>query len=366
MQVELRRPFRHLEGHCWVSEPDRKLFPKSDDIQDPSRSCLIVSESDIDLGPAHSPIQMIGQLGRGMFSHWDGVLYFSSTDNSDPNANGRRYSIRWDSNAYFTRKAEYAVAVIESWARHIQKGVSHFRDSRVLEVGPGRDMGTILVLACLGARVVAVDRFFGDWQTGWHDEFVPALKAVLAKKDWDCDLALLDRVREARSVATSSISVFNEPLERLSEAFPGQMDFTVSHSTFEHFYDLPRAAAAIFQASAKTKSSERQASLGIHNVDFRDHRNFGEPLEFLLMDDKTYAVPASNDEYRRGNRVRPGQMAAALVRAGFNARFLPTEVTNPDYLTTFIPRLRKATHSRFATISRDELEILGGTFLLGA
>jgi hypothetical protein len=50
----------------------------------------------------------IRALGGGRYSHWigsdqgtpDGVLesslYFSASDNSDPNENGRRYSIRVD------------------------------------------------------------------------------------------------------------------------------------------------------------------------------------------------------------------------------------------------------------------------------
>ncbi|MGH2611005.1 MAG: SGNH/GDSL hydrolase family protein, partial [Tepidiformaceae bacterium] len=38
----------------------------------------------------HSAIR---ELGAGRFSHWRGVLYFSSLDNSDPRHNGRTYSI---------------------------------------------------------------------------------------------------------------------------------------------------------------------------------------------------------------------------------------------------------------------------------
>ena len=39
----------------------------------------------------------IEDLGGGRYSHWESqALYFSTSDNSDPNVNGRIYSIRYD------------------------------------------------------------------------------------------------------------------------------------------------------------------------------------------------------------------------------------------------------------------------------
>ena len=43
------------------------------------------------LGPAHRPHDFIRADGRGQFSHWGSTLYFSSSDNTDPRANGRVY-----------------------------------------------------------------------------------------------------------------------------------------------------------------------------------------------------------------------------------------------------------------------------------
>jgi hypothetical protein len=325
MRVTLRPRFHHLEGHCWFVEPDRTLFPESDDIRDPGRSCLIVSENDVDLGPAHSPIQTVAQRGRGLYSHWNHVLYFSATDNSDPNDNRRRYAIRWDTHEYFRRKAQYAIAVVESWARHLHGGVSQFRDKQVVEVGPGRDMGTIAILAALGAEVIAVDRFFGAWQAGWHDAFLSAVAAALNNTGWSIDLNPIHRAIEGLSISVPPITVIQEPLEDIGHDAIGRADLTVSHSTFEHFFNFQQAAHALFRLSRKGAVAQDQASFGVHNVDFRDHRNFGEPLEFLLVDEKGYADQAINNDYRRGNRLRPTQMIAGLVRAGFRTGFLPTE-----------------------------------------
>ena len=365
-RVELRAPFSRLEGYCWVVELDQGLFPESDDIQDPNRSCLILSEDGVDLGPAHSPIQTVGQRGAGMYSHWNHVLYFSTADNSDPNLNRRSYAIRWDTEEYFRRHARYALGVVESWARHLHGGVSRFRDKQVIEIGPGRDMGTIAVLAALGAQVVAVDRFFGTWQAGWHEAFLRTLATALNETGWSVSLGPLHRAIEARSISVPPITVITEPLEDIDENRIGQADFTVSNSTFEHFYDFNKAAQALFRLSRKGAVGQDQASFGVHNVDFRDHRNFGEPLEFLLLDDKSYADPTINSDYGRGNRVRPTPMTAALIRAGFRTGFLSTETTKSDYLDGFIPRLRGTQESPFRSTPSEELEVLGGTFLISA
>jgi SAM-dependent methyltransferase len=78
-------------GHCWTS-PLPKLADVSDDVGSPSRSTLLLFEDDQLLGPAHSSHQDIRDRGQGAYSHWGHQLYFSTSDNSNFNNNGRRYS----------------------------------------------------------------------------------------------------------------------------------------------------------------------------------------------------------------------------------------------------------------------------------
>jgi hypothetical protein len=44
-------------------------------------------------GPAHSLHSEIRERGLGRYSHWQGRLWFSTSDSSDPRANGRTYSV---------------------------------------------------------------------------------------------------------------------------------------------------------------------------------------------------------------------------------------------------------------------------------
>jgi hypothetical protein len=56
-------------------------------------SALVLLEDGKTLGPAHGRHDDIRRLGGGRFSHWGIELYFSTSDNSDPRTNGRKYTI---------------------------------------------------------------------------------------------------------------------------------------------------------------------------------------------------------------------------------------------------------------------------------
>jgi glycosyltransferase involved in cell wall biosynthesis len=78
--------------HGWVvGLPD--LAPGADNEEFPERSVLMLFENENPLGPAHSLHDDIRNLGGGRLSHWKTNLYFSTSDGSDPNTNGRMYAI---------------------------------------------------------------------------------------------------------------------------------------------------------------------------------------------------------------------------------------------------------------------------------
>lgn len=92
-------PFIKNEGYCWEVKRDanadfQQLKLKGDTAQLPKASRLILLEDGQIIGPAHTIHEDIRKLGGGCYSHWGNDLYFSTSDNSDPNKNGRRYSIK--------------------------------------------------------------------------------------------------------------------------------------------------------------------------------------------------------------------------------------------------------------------------------
>jgi MoaA/NifB/PqqE/SkfB family radical SAM enzyme len=84
--------FSHESGHAWIVYLDAGPYA-ADDTGSLRASSLTLLEDGLPLGPAHSGHDDIRKLGRGRFSHWRDRLYFSTSDNSDPRSNGRRYEL---------------------------------------------------------------------------------------------------------------------------------------------------------------------------------------------------------------------------------------------------------------------------------
>ena len=92
----LRPPFKgdlveltHERGNCYVAPLAKRLVSDSN-----GRSRLRLFEDGQELPFPHSTHDDIRELGAGRYSHWGDAVFFSSSDNSDPAKNGRRYSVR--------------------------------------------------------------------------------------------------------------------------------------------------------------------------------------------------------------------------------------------------------------------------------
>jgi hypothetical protein len=84
----LIKPFSREGEFCFLAPiPARLLAVLKREMK------LTIQENGKDLGPADSPHQQIRDRGGGAYSVWDREIYFSSSDRSDCNSNGRRYSI---------------------------------------------------------------------------------------------------------------------------------------------------------------------------------------------------------------------------------------------------------------------------------
>ena len=84
------RDFSHDQGFSWVAHmPDLKAYADGPDA--PIRSPLVVLEDERALGPAHASHSAIRAHGGGSYSHWHDRVFLSTSDDSDPNSNGRRY-----------------------------------------------------------------------------------------------------------------------------------------------------------------------------------------------------------------------------------------------------------------------------------
>jgi SAM-dependent methyltransferase len=222
---------------------------------------------------------------------------------------------------------------------------------RVLEIGPGSDFGAQIILAGTGAKVTVADRFLAPWQPGYHPTFYrrllakwgapcPPLEAVIAANDPRCAIALVA-----------------EPAEDLRSIADCSFDVVLSTAVLEHVFDLPAAIRELARVTVP-------GGVNSHQVDFRDHRDFARPLEFLLMADKEFTRLFDRRHGDFGNRWRHCEVAALLRAAGFSIEDMaPNLVAAPEYMASFLPKLRTLRSSRFAGLADIELAILGARFV---
>ncbi|MBF0495588.1 MAG: class I SAM-dependent methyltransferase [Deltaproteobacteria bacterium] len=87
----LKGPFKQAGQNMWLAYLPHlaNLADTEDDLI--CTSPLTLFENGQELGPPHMLHDEIRQKGGGAYSHWGEWLYFSSSDNSDPNRNGRTY-----------------------------------------------------------------------------------------------------------------------------------------------------------------------------------------------------------------------------------------------------------------------------------
>jgi hypothetical protein len=78
------------EGHGFMFYVPGLLNVSDTDSQ-PHRSPVLICENNKMLAPKHDVLENISSIGLGAFSHYANFLVFSTSDNSDPNTNGRTY-----------------------------------------------------------------------------------------------------------------------------------------------------------------------------------------------------------------------------------------------------------------------------------
>jgi glycosyltransferase involved in cell wall biosynthesis len=157
-------------------------------------------EDDRRLGPGGCLHEEIRVQGQGRYSVWNGVLYFSSSDNTDPRTNGRTYVLRRSkttdtvlrqSNTAGTRAecgGNFGGSLDEAMSRLLRSGVprNDFVPSRIVHVcgnlGPGgaerQILYTLAGLANKSCESVQLLCYYLGSTMARHDFYLPAFKAA--------------------------------------------------------------------------------------------------------------------------------------------------------------------------------------------
>lgn len=252
--------------------------------------------------------------------------------------------------------AQYALNVASGYVSKLPGGRNAISNKHILELGPGINFGTALCLLAWGAKSVTLcDRFLAQYDPHYHNQVYGALAKLLDSQD---DPRVLNQVVSSESHQVEGLVCVQSPLEGLSSLFPDHFDISLSNAVFEHLYHPVGAFESLFDSMAK-------GSIGSHQVDFRDHRDFNRPLEFLLYDELSFHALMHDACCEFGNRVRPFQMQAMFEDAGFTVRDVDDNMlASDDYLKDFLPRLKQKKASSFCLLSEAQLRTVSANFLI--
>jgi hypothetical protein len=117
-----------------------------------SPSELQLRENGRLLGPAHSPHADIRERGQGRYSHWQGGLWFSASDSSDPRTNARTYSVSAVASVHpyaFLAVALFDLVCIWMCRRHLRR--RYPSGSAAAE-----PQWTVPMAACIGIALLTV------------------------------------------------------------------------------------------------------------------------------------------------------------------------------------------------------------------
>ncbi|MHB8769968.1 MAG: glycosyltransferase [Syntrophales bacterium] len=260
--------------------------------------------------------------------------------------------------AAIEKDVAYAVQVGGNFAKRLSENGIALAGKTLLELGPGINFGDTLYLASLGARVMVADRFLAPWDEAYHPRFYARLAAWLKEHVPHADTSALDRIVACQGYTDDAILRFEATAEDLSVIADGTIDIVLSNAVLEHVMNPAHCFRELFRIMS-------HQGIQFHQVDFRDHRDFSRPLDFLLIGDGEYARLFREVNGERGNRWRPIEYETMMRQAGFsNISFHPSCYAEDVYLNEFMDKLPRARTSKYHSFSVNELRETSGCFIL--
>ena len=202
-------------------------------------------------------------------------------------------------------------------------GLTSLNAKRILELGPGDNLGVALkFLAAGAAKVVCLDRFYSKRNAGHERQIYQALRETLGADE---------RSRFDQAVNLSSDVQFNQ--EKLQSVYGASLEEFAAKLAHEKF-DLIISCAVleeIYDPDPVFAAMDKLLGAGgylVHVIDLGDYgmfRNQGmHPLTFLTISEPVYKRMASDSGLP--NRKRLGYYVEKMKELGYDSKFFVTSV----------------------------------------
>jgi hypothetical protein len=372
--------FSPQSGHCFTVK--LPTSPVGDSEREPRRSAAQVLEDGVPLGPAHAAHAEIRQKGEGRYS---------TSDNSDPNTNGRRYAL-WlpptavgppDHSVALAEAIRTAAAAPESeihallCARLLTLGTSadpSLRLGHVLEIGSYSHPGLAFLLLLMGAERVTLNNqkpITNHLSAAYVENLVAlTVQNPSVRKDWP---SFLTADGDGYRVRSEYLGITTDTDAGQIGIAKSSVDFALSLSVLEHIRHLPTVLDHL-------RTLIRPGGAMWHWVDVRDHTSFADPLKYLRLSKEEFEATylPENNRWRPSDYLRMLEEADfSTVDAGFCSQN-PLESAGTDImwfiredLAQHLPasieqvrpwvtdEMKSRLHPDFGSFSRSELSITG-------
>ncbi|HKY41684.1 MAG TPA: methyltransferase domain-containing protein [Pyrinomonadaceae bacterium] len=278
---------------------------------------------------------------------------------------------------HLNRSVAHSLAYIEKqFADYVKYGgfsPDYLKGRRILELGPGDNLGVALkFLAAGAASVVCLDRFYSKRNSEHEREIYKALRESLGTEErarFDEAVTVTDQVQfnpqKLQSIYGASLEEF---ADKLTSERQEKFDLILSCAVLEEIYDLDPVFAAMDRLLARGGSLVHVIDLGDYGM-FRDQGM--HPLTFLTISEPIYRRMASDSGLP--NRKRLSYYVNKMKELGYEAKFFVTSVLPTGRLepaaeyapgrfkhdSNLVTNIRSKLASSFKDIDEEELLIDG-------
>jgi len=247
------------------------------------------------------------------------------------------------------RSIDYDFSVVNNWVNYFKKYTSEensLRNKVVLEIGPGPDLGTGLILLAMGVKkyiALDVNKLIGN-----HIEFYEKLLEKINERYSGCNVEYLkeqvDKCIQGKGEMINYIVDKHFEISKIKE----NIDIIFSHAAFEHLTNVGKTFMDL--------NNVVSGGILISLIDFRTHTSWirdKDPLNIYRYSDFFWNVFKFKGS---PNKIRAYEYKELLEKNGWhNIQIEPLVVLNDEYLEKVKPSLNK----KFKNLDSSEMRMLG-------
>ncbi len=248
------------------------------------------------------------------------------------------------------RAIEYDFGVTEGWIRHLSnylKQTDFLKDKIVLELCPGPDLGTGLVLLAAGAKkyiALDVNKLAASDLKEFYSKFFVRLRDKYPRCDVDY---LKEQLNSCYRKEKSNVNYIVDKKFQVSK-IKDKIDIVFSQAAFEHFSDLEETFRDVSSIVKKGGVLVAEVDLKTHTRWIRDK----DPLNIYRHNDFLWNLLKFKGS---PNRARTFEYKKLLEKNGwFDIQIVPQNVLEDEYVGKVKPTLYK----RFRNMNSSEMRIL--------